>query len=77
MPNACLDVHNLPPMLTVPEVCQLLRVSKWTVYRMCERGQLTCTRIGTRVLIPRHVVCQLLHVPVPSSPQMVAPGVVE
>jgi excisionase family DNA binding protein len=34
------------PMLTVIEVAALLRVSKWTVYRLIEDGALKAIRVG-------------------------------
>lgn len=32
--------------LTVAEVAEILRVSKMTVYRLCDSGDLPCVRIG-------------------------------
>lgn len=37
-----------PDFLTVAEVASQLRVSKMTVYRMCERGDLPCVHITQR-----------------------------
>lgn len=34
------------PMLTVAEVATLLRVSKWTVYRLIEDSALRAIRVG-------------------------------
>lgn len=34
------------PMLTVAEIAALLRVSKWTVYRLVEDGDLQSIRVG-------------------------------
>lgn len=37
---------------TVAEVAAMLRVSKMTVYRMCERGEIPHVRIGRSMRIP-------------------------
>jgi excisionase family DNA binding protein len=39
-------VEKWPEFLTVPEVAQILRVSKMTVYRMVHRTELESTRVG-------------------------------
>ena len=48
------DAVNARPRqpYTVAEVCKLFRISKPTVYRMAERGELTLLKIGssTRIL---------------------------
>lgn len=36
----------LPAFLTVNEVAKLFRVSKMTIYRMCEIGEIDNTRVG-------------------------------
>lgn len=43
-------------MMNVREVAQLLRVSKMTVYRLCERGELGSVRVGRSIRIPRAAV---------------------
>jgi excisionase family DNA binding protein len=35
-----------PPLLRVQEAAQLLKVSKWTIYRWVEEGRLGATKIG-------------------------------
>lgn len=40
-------------LLTVEEVAAALRVSKMTVYRMVERGEIPSVRIGRSFRIPR------------------------
>ncbi len=35
-----------PPLLRVQEAAQLLKVSKWTIYRWVEEGRLSATKIG-------------------------------
>lgn len=43
-----LDINNLPDLLTVREVAQLLRVSPLTIKRWGKRGKLPAIRINTR-----------------------------
>lgn len=39
----------LEPLLKVEEVAKLLAVSKGTIYRLAERGNLSCVKIGGRI----------------------------
>ena len=43
-----LDIHNLPDLLTVREVADLLRVSPLTIKRWGKRGKLQPIRINSR-----------------------------
>ena len=43
-----LRLDDLPPLLTVGEVAELLRVSKLTVKRWGKRGKLPAIRINSR-----------------------------
>ena len=43
-----LDINNLPDLLTVKEVAQLLPVSPLTVKRWGKRGKLPAIRINSR-----------------------------
>lgn len=40
------------PLLTVPEVSQKLRVSRWSVYDLIHRRQLLSVKIGRRRFVP-------------------------
>lgn len=40
-------------LLTIPEACEQLRVSKWSVYRLLGENKLKSVRIRGRRLIPR------------------------
>ncbi|NCP47498.1 helix-turn-helix domain-containing protein, partial [bacterium] len=42
------DLNNLPDLLTVSEVAQLLRVSTLTIKRWGKRGKLPAIRINSR-----------------------------
>ena len=37
---------DLEPLLTVTQCCELLQVSRQTVYRLINRGELVATRVG-------------------------------
>lgn len=43
-----VDLHNLPDLLTIREVSQLLRVSPLTIKRWGKRGKLPAIRINSR-----------------------------
>lgn len=47
-PSTQLDIHNLPDLLTVREVADLLRVSPLTIKRWGKRGKLDAIRINSR-----------------------------
>lgn len=43
-----LDIHNLPDLLTVREVADILRISVLTLKRWGKRGKLPAIRINSR-----------------------------
>lgn len=47
-PQKHLDLKNLPDLLTVREVAQVLRVSPLTIKRWGKRGKLPAIRINSR-----------------------------
>lgn len=49
------DDWATPPerYLTVPEVAELLRVSKMTIYRLTERGEIRAVNVGRNRRIPK------------------------
>ena len=47
-----METRDLPILLTVPEVAELLRTSRKAIYAMVERGLLPgVVRVGRRVLV--------------------------
>ena len=48
MLNQTLSINNLPDLLTVREVAQILRVSPLTIKRWGKRGKLPAIRINSR-----------------------------
>jgi excisionase family DNA binding protein len=47
-PQPQLSIHNLPDLLTIKEVAQVLRVSPLTIKRWGKRGKLPAIRINSR-----------------------------
>ena len=47
-PKKHIDINNLPDLLTVREVAELLRVSPLTIKRWGKRGKLPPIRINSR-----------------------------
>ena len=48
-----LSLDDLPDFCSLEEFARLFRVSRATAYRMAERGQVPCLRIGRRVIVSR------------------------
>ncbi|WP_131732915.1 helix-turn-helix domain-containing protein [Actinomadura formosensis] len=47
--NDTLNTSPPPPLLlTIPEACEALRVSRWQIYRMINDGRLKTVRIDRR-----------------------------
>lgn len=46
-------LSEAPELLTVAEVCAIVRLGKSVVHRMCDDGRLPCVRIGRNRRIPR------------------------
>ena len=49
-----------PQVLTVPEVAEVLRISRNRAYDLVREGRLRSVRVGRRVLVPRWAVLELL-----------------
>lgn len=41
-----------PVVLTVPEACAMLRISRWTLYELIRSRQLETVKIGSRRVVP-------------------------
>lgn len=48
-----LHTVQLPAVLLVGEVARELRVSRSTVYRVCETGELRCFRVANAIRVAR------------------------
>ena len=55
------DRGPLPSLLTLEEVAALLRVSKTSVYRLVERRELPCCRVGRSLRFTRGDVTAYLR----------------
>lgn len=70
MPTASnsVDLRDLPAcphpdavrLLTVPEACAALRISRWALYSLIHKRQLRTIRIGARRLVPMTAVLDLI-----------------
>lgn len=45
--------------LTVEEACQLINASRWTIYRLIEKGDLKAGKLGRSTRIPRAAINEL------------------
>lgn len=48
-------------LLTVKEVCEYLRVSKWTLYRLIQSRRLKTVKIGSRRLVRLQSVVEFVE----------------
>jgi excisionase family DNA binding protein len=51
---------DLPLVLTVDEVAEVLRISRGSAYESVRRGDIRSVRIGRRLLVPRAALLRLL-----------------
>lgn len=51
----------VPTVFTVPEACAAMRVSRSTLYKMIEEGEVARTPAKRRVLIPASEVARFLN----------------
>lgn len=42
-----------PSLLTIPEACSELRISRWSIYRLIQSNQLATVTIGRRRFVPK------------------------
>ena len=45
--------------LTIDEACQLINASRWTIYRLIDKGQLKAGKVGRNTRIPRTAINEL------------------
>lgn len=50
-----------PVLLTIPEVCAMLRVSRWSVYQLINKRRLKTVQIGRRRLVALSAVHAMLQ----------------
>lgn len=47
--------------LSIDETCQLIGASRWTIYRLIDKGQLIAKKIGSRTIISRKAIDNLFN----------------
>ncbi len=47
-------------LLTVPEACVALRISRWSFYRLVQQRRIRTVRIGNRRLVPAAALAELI-----------------
>lgn len=47
-------------VISVPEACKMLRISRWTLYKLIHERQIGTIKIGARRLIPITAVYSLI-----------------
>jgi excisionase family DNA binding protein len=47
--------------LSIDDACQLLGTSRWTIYRMIDKGQLKAGKLGSRTIIERKAIDNLFN----------------
>lgn len=47
--------------LSIDETCQLLGASRWTIYRLIDKGQLKAGKLGSRTIISRQAIDNLFN----------------
>lgn len=48
-----VDGGPRPSLLTIPEACTELRISRWSIYRLIQSNQLATVTIGRRRFVPK------------------------
>jgi len=50
-----------PPMLTIKETCELLRTSRWTVYRLIQDRRLVSVKVGAHRLVSMRSITNFIE----------------
>lgn len=72
--NKPMEDLKTKDFLSITETCQLLTISRWTIWRAIRNQELTAAKIGRRTLIRRSDLDHLFHTD-PDLPQKSVPGV--
>lgn len=61
-----VQLHSSIPVtqkdfLSIDETCQLIGASRWTIYRLIDKGQLIAKKIGSRTIISRKAIDNLFN----------------
>lgn len=52
---------NFGDLMTVEDVSKVLKVSERTVYRLVDKNELPCVRIGRRLYFPKQMMIERLQ----------------
>lgn len=52
-------IISLKEFLSIDETCQLIGASRWTIYRMIDKGSLKVGKLGSRTIIKRQEIDNL------------------
>lgn len=55
-----VKIDDIPPVLTVPEAAQLLRLKRSTAYELVRTGQIPSVRLGRQVRVPAGKLLEML-----------------
>lgn len=53
--------ENYPDILTVPQVCEALSVSKNTIYKVLSDGTIPHIRVGSKYLVPKPCLIEFIE----------------
>lgn len=56
-----IEVLKAKEFLTITEACELLSISRWTIWRAIKRNELNAGKIGRRTLIKRNDLDKLFE----------------
>ena len=53
--------EDLPLLLTIDDVCAVLRIGRSSTYELLHSGRLESIRVGKRYRVPRHMMLRFLE----------------
>ena len=59
-PNIYSDISQIPLVLKVDDLANILQVGRSVVYELIRSGQIQSIRVGYKIRIPRHALIQYL-----------------
>lgn len=62
-----MESTTLPPLLTVVETAELLRLSPWRVYDLIRRGEIPSINLGRTLRVPRDLLLKRLGLGPPAT----------
>lgn len=64
-----IEAVKAKEFLSINDVCKLIGISRRTVYRLIEQGNLKKIKVGTRTILKRAELDKLLEQPTPKQPE--------